>query len=56
MTVSHHHANDANSVRAPSVHVVDARAIDAGARPNSSNSHDDTQPSQGSRNHPLWLD
>ena len=47
MTVSHHHATGANSVRAPSARVADARAIDAGARPNNSNSRDDIQPSTG---------
>jgi len=44
MTVSHHHATGASSVR-----VADARASDGGAKPNSSNTPDDIQPSQDSR-------
>jgi hypothetical protein len=54
--VSRRRANDAtgaSNVREPSVHVANARATDAGARPNNSNTWDDIQPSQDSRGHRL---
>jgi hypothetical protein len=54
MTVSHHHATGANCLHAPSVRVANAHAIDAAAKPNSSNSRDDIQPSPDSRSHRLW--
>jgi hypothetical protein len=54
-TVSHHHATGASSsVRDASVRGANARAIDAGAKPNSSNTWDDVQPSRDSRGHRLW--
>jgi hypothetical protein len=53
-TVSHHHATGASSARDASVPGANARAIDAGAKPNSSNTWDDVQPSRDSRGHRLW--
>ena len=53
-TVSHHHATGASSVRDASVRGANVRAIDAGAKPNSSNTWDDIQPSRDSRGHRLW--
>jgi hypothetical protein len=53
-TVSHHHATGASSVRDASVRGAHARAIDADAKPNSSNTRDDIQPSRDSRGHRPW--